>query len=246
MKRLILLAVLFVSTSSAWAGGAHFGKQVRYVGIHPIPKGNGGGICYIEVPHVHIYAPNKIEYRVHDDDNYFVGDPVAYGWDGPKVKYKGPHPIQVDIMVGGQPDTEFCYLEGPHFHYFEPPDDDGYKVAGDAYFYVNEPPKVFVEARPQYTPINAYYRPMVYERPVVDVTPPEGWIGLRAEFVPAAVVVVPPPPVVVAEPGIAVGVGAEVHIPMPSVHLGVQIGGPAVIIDERGRGHGKHKKFKRH
>ena len=70
------------------------GHQVRFSGIHPIPKTEGGGICYIEGPHVHIYAANKLEYRTHGDDHVFVGDPVAYGYDGPKYAYKGPHPIQ--------------------------------------------------------------------------------------------------------------------------------------------------------
>src|SRR5258708_7961868 len=98
-----------------------FGRQVRFVGIHPIPKAEGGGMCNIEGPHVHIYVANKLEYRDHDGDNYFVGDPVAYKYDGPKYSYKGPHPIHVEAVVGGDPDVEYCYIEGPHYHYFAPP-----------------------------------------------------------------------------------------------------------------------------
>ncbi len=39
------------------------GKQVRSVGIHPVPKAEGGGVCHIEGPHVHVFAANKLEYR---------------------------------------------------------------------------------------------------------------------------------------------------------------------------------------
>jgi len=215
------------------------GKQVRYAGIHPIPKAEGGGICYIEGPHVHIYAANKIEYRVHGNDNVFVGDPVAYGWDGPKHAYKGPHPVHVEAVVGGDPGVEYCYLEGPHYHHFEPPEGPDFKVAGGAYFYVGQPPRAFIDARPTYVGINTTYRPLVYARPVVEVEAPVGWIGARAEFVGPGVVVAPD-----------ARVGAEVHVPAPSVHIGVEIGGPAVIVHERPgyivvpHGKYKHRKYK--
>ena len=185
------LLVLLVCLAASPAFADHkWGKQVRFAGIHPIPKNEGGGICYIEGPHVHIYAANKLEYRVHGDDYVFVGDPVAYGYDGPKYAYKGPHPIHVDAYVGGEPDVEYCYIEGPHYHYFEPPDGDDFKLVGNAYFYVGTPAPVMLEARPQYIGINAYYRPIVYARPVVEVEPPQGWIGLRADFVTPAVALV--------------------------------------------------------
>ena len=228
-SRWILIVLALVLAVPAATADNKFGKQVRFAGIHPIPKSEGGGICYIEGPHVHIYAANKIEYRTHGDDNVFVGDPVAYGWDGPKYTYKGPHPIHVEAVVGGDPDVEYCYLDGPHYHYFEPPEGPDFKVVGSAYFYVGEPPRAFIDARPTYVGINAVYRPMVYARPVVEVAAPVGWIGARVEFL---------------EPGVAVGgrgvvvvptarVGAEVRVPVPSVHIGVEIGGPAVIVHER-------------
>ena len=232
---LLTLALVFMVPAAM----ADPGKQVRYAGIHPIPKAEGGGICYIEGLHVHIYAANKFEYRVHGNDNVFVGDPVAYGWDGPKHAYKGPHPTHVEAVVGGDPDVEYCYLEGPHYHYFEPPEDPDFKVAGGAYFYVGQPPRAFIDARPTYVGINTVYRPLVYARPVVDVEAPVGWIGARAEFVGPGVVVAP-----------AARVGAEVHIPAPSVHIGVEIGGPAVIVHDRPavivvpHGKYKHRKYK--
>jgi hypothetical protein len=223
MQRLWLVLVLALpmfATADADVGS----RQVRYVGIHPIPKSEGGGICYIEGPHVHIYAADKLQYRDHDGAKYFVGDPVAYGWDGPRYAYKGPHPIHVEAVVGGDPDVEYCYIEGPHFHYFVPVDDPDFKVVGDTYFYVGTPPRAFVDARPAMVKINAVYTPLVYARPVVTVEAPIGWIGARAEFVGPAIVA----PVVVA-PGVAIG--AEVHIPIPSIHIG--IGMPGVVVEER-------------
>jgi hypothetical protein len=253
MRHALVVVIAICVAAATAAAGHRFGKQVRYAGIHPIPKGEGGGICYIEAPHVHIYAANKLEYRDHGDDHVFVGDPVAYGWDGPKHAYKGHHPIHVEAVVGGDPDVEYCYIDGPHYHYFEPEGPD-FKVVGDAAFYVGEPPKVYVDARPAYVGINAYYRPMTYERPVVTVDAPVGWIGARVDVGAPGVVVETPgvvvetPGVVVAPgavvvdhrgrgtvvgPGVGVSVGAEVHIPVPSVHIGVDVGGPGVIVDER-------------
>ena len=184
-SRWILLTLALVFTVPA--AMADPGKQVRFAGIHPIPKAEGGGICYIEGPHVHIYAANKIEYRTHGKDNVFVGDPVAYGWDGPKYTYKGPHPVHVEAVVGGDPGVEYCYLEGPHYHNFEPPEGPDFKVAGGAYFYVGHPRRAFMDERPTYVGINTVYRPLVYARPVVEVEAPVGWIGVEIG-VPAVIV----------------------------------------------------------
>ncbi len=254
--RWILLALAVLAASPAALADHKWGHQVRFSGIHPIPKSEGGGICYIEGPHVHIYTANKLEYRTHGDDHVFVGDPVAYGYDGPKYAYKGPHPIHVEAVVGGDPDVEYCYIEGPHYHYFEPPDGDDFKMAGNAYFYVGTPPPVMIEARPQYVGINAYYRPMVYTRPVVEVEAPVGWIGVNAAFVTPAVVEAP---VVVDHrdeviaPGVGIEAGVHVAVPMPSISVGVgvNVGGPVVVHDrpviiehghhDNGRHEGWHK-----
>jgi hypothetical protein len=246
-SRWILIVLALVAAASTAHAGKRYGKQVGYVGIHPAPRADGGGLCYIEGPHVHVYPANKAEYRMHDDYHVFVGDPVAYGWDGPRHAYKGAHPIQVDVVVGGSPDVEYCYLDGPHYHHFTPPEGPDFKVVGDAYFYVGEPPRAFIEARPTYVGINAMYRPLVYTRPVIEVEAPVGWIGARAEFVGPAVVVGGRPAAVVS-PAAGVRIGAEVHVPMPSLSVGVRIGGPAVIVRERPGvivvPHGKHKKYK--
>ncbi|HTR56167.1 MAG TPA: hypothetical protein VMJ10_36080 [Kofleriaceae bacterium] len=224
---LVLCAVTLVATAFA---DPKYGRQVRYGGPHPIPKSEGGGMCYIEGPHVHVYAANELEYRVHGDDEVFVGDPVAYGWDGPKYSYSGPHPI----IVGHT--EEYCYIQGPHFHAFMPPEGPDFKVVGGAYFYVGTPPQVMIDARPRFVGINEVYRPMVYTRPVIAVAPPEGWIGVRAEFAAPGVVVEGRHGEVIAPaPGVGVGIEAGVHValpPPPSVHvgIGVGIGGPAPVV----------------
>jgi hypothetical protein len=248
MRSILVSSVALVLALVVGAGTAHADrKQVRYVGIHPIPKSDGGGICYIEGPHVHIFGADKVQYRDHRGSNYFVGDPVAYGYDGPKFTYKGPHPIHVDVVVNDDnDDVEYCYLNGPHFHYFAPPEGPEFKVVGDAYFYVAEPPAAFIEARPAMVSINAVYQPLVYTRPVVTVDAPVGWIGARVGFGgPAVVVEGPSAAVVVPSPGVRVD--AEVHIPMPSVHVDIGIGSRPVFIGGGGggRGHGKYKKHKR-
>ncbi len=232
---LVLLTLLAVGIQPATAKG----KQVRYVGVHPVPRAEGGGVCYIEGPHVHIFAANKLEYRDHRNHNYFVGDPVAYGYDGPRHAYKGHHPIHVHAVVGDDDeDVEFCYLDGPHFHNFTPPPviEADFEVAGDAYFYVAEPPTVYVDARPAMIKVNAVYAPLVYARPVVTVEPPSGWIGVR--FGAPAVVVDTRPAAVVVTPRVRTGV--EVHVPMPSISVDIGFG----VGGQVRHGHGKHKKYK--
>lgn len=226
---LVLLALALCALPAA----AGSGRQVRYVGIHPLPKSEGGGMCYIEGPHVHVFDADKIQYRDHDGANYFVGDPVAYGYDGPRYVYKGHHPIHVNVVVGDDdPDDEYCYINGPHYHYFAPPEGPEFSVAGGAYFYVGDPPRAYVDARPAMMRINAVYQPLVYDRPVVTVDAPVGWIGARAEFAAPAVVVAPPAAGVVVAPP-AAGISVEAHIPTPSLHVDVGIGAPAVIVHDR-------------
>jgi hypothetical protein len=246
LRWIFVLACVFVGPASA----KKYGKQVRYAGIHPVAKAEGGGICHIEFPHVHTYPANKLEYRVVAENNVFVGDPVAYGWDGPKYAYKGHHPVQVNVVAGvGDPYTHYCYLNGPHYHYFEPPEGPDFKVVGDAYFYVGTPAPLYLEARPAYIGINAVYTPLVYTRPVVEVEAPSAWIMVRPGFVveaPGAVIVDGPRgrAGVGVVGGVGVSAGVSVHIPVPTVSVGVQVGGPAVIVRERGHGKFKHKKFK--
>jgi len=256
MKLRWILIIACVLATPALAG-KKYGKQTRYAGIHPVAKAEGGGVCHIEFPHVHTYAANKLEYRVVADNNVFIGDPVAYGWDGPKHAYKGHHPVQVNVVAGiGDPYTHYCYLNGPHYHAFEPHGPD-FKVVGDAYFYVGTPAPVYMEARPTYVGINAVYTPIVYTRPVIEVEAPSAWIMVRPGFVVEPAVVIDSHPgrgrghlkhghgEVVG--GVGVSAGVSVHIPVPTVSVGVQVGGPGVIVHDHRhrRGKLKHKKFKR-
>ncbi|MBA3540754.1 MAG: hypothetical protein H0T79_14175 [Deltaproteobacteria bacterium] len=229
-----VLGLTFVLATPALADRKS--RQVRFVDIHPIPKSEGGGLCYIEGPHVHIFAADKVQYRDHHGSNFFVGDPVAYGYDGPRVTYKGHHPIHVHAVVGDDDsDVEYCYLNGPHFHAFSPPPDAGFEVRGDVNFYVAEPPQAYIEARPAFVKINTMYQPLVYDRPVVTVEAPVGWIGARVDVIAPVVVA---PAVVVPAPSV------EVHVPMPSVHVDIGIGG-GVFMQGGSRGkHMKHKKFR--
>lgn len=225
MRAHLLVAVL--ALGAAAVAQAEVKRQIHYVGIHPVAKSEGGGFCYIEGPHVHLYEADKLQYRTYQNANFFIGDPVAYGYDGPKKQYKGHHPIHVHAVVGmPEPDVEFCYLDGPHFHAFAEAPGPDFKIVGDTYFYVAEPPKVYVDARPMYVGINAIYTPLVYTRPVVVVEPPIGWIHARAGFMiggPAVIVEGHGPRGVVVAPGVGVGVGVGVHV---GVGVGVVVPRP--------------------
>jgi hypothetical protein len=187
MKRILVLVafgLLGVASLHGANAGKGKGKQVRFVGEHPIPNKHGGGVCHIEVPHVHAYLPTdaKVQYRLVDDHYYFVGDPVAYGWDGPRHAYKGHHPIPIGTVVydhRDHDDVEYCYLDGAHYHTYAPPAELSFELKGDAYWYVGDFPKAYASARVEYDPIDVVYEPIVYTRPVVVVEPPSAWVGLR-------------------------------------------------------------------
>jgi hypothetical protein len=242
LHRLPIVALFGIATLGALtaADAKGKGKQVRYVGVHPIPKAKGGGVCHIEAPHVHVYSPSdvKVQYRVHDDAYYFVGDPVAYGWDGPKHSYYGHHPVAIDVVLEDEGDhTEYCYLDGPHYHYYAPPPSLRFEIKGGAAWYVGDMPPAYVEARAELDPIDVVYEPIVYERPVVVVdAQPAAWVGLRYAVVAPAVEV--RAPVVVARPAVR----AHVDVVVPTVQVDIGIGG-GIFVDghSHGRGHGHFK-----
>jgi len=243
MRTQLVIVAFALAAGTIAQADRHRAVQVRYVGIHPVAKSAGGGFCYIEGPHVHIYPADRLQYRDYHGSKFFVGDPVAYGYAGPKHAYKGHHPIHVEAVVGlPQPDVEFCYIDGPHFHAFAAPEGPEFKVVDDTYFYVGTPPPIYVQARPRYIGINAIYTPLEYDRPVVTVDAPVGWIGAGV-VVGAPGVVVHGPHAHVVAPGISAGV--SVQVPMPSIHVGVGVGvGGGVIVHDRRRV--KYKKVKRH
>jgi hypothetical protein len=146
MRKLMLLAtaaVTWVTWGSAQADGNRGRRPVRFVGIHPVVAEYGGGFCYIEVPHVHVYKPDRADvlYRHHDDGYHFVGDPVPYGYEGPKHAYYGHHPVDVDFVIGDDGDhTEYCYLEGPHYHPWGPPPGATFRLRSGVHFWVGDLP----------------------------------------------------------------------------------------------------------
>jgi hypothetical protein len=220
--------------------------QVGYVGMHPA---HAGGFCYIEAPHVHVYTPNpkaKVMYRMHGDAYHFVGDPVAFQYDGPTVTYVGHHPVHVDPVVVGAPagHVEFCYLDGPHYHHDWPPPDARFELKGDAYWYVGGFPPAYGKHKKRYATINALYQPIAYTRPVVTVEPPVGYVGV---VVPSAHVGVGVGAGVAA--GVGVSAGVEVYLPAPVLEVEVGLPG-VVVVDGHHHHHGKYKKkrgkYKKH
>jgi hypothetical protein len=227
MRKLCALAAgLVVSVVFATAAQA---KTVEYLSQHPVPHKFGGGFCNIEVPHVHNYPPDDPRmYRENNGQFYFVGDPAPFDYDGPRYSYYGAHPV-VDAEVRfGHP--VYCYIKGPHYHWYQPPPQAQFELSGGAYWYVGNFPSAYYDDRPRYAVINEAYAPMTYARPMVDVqlVPPMlraeisiGGPGWRASALvggpPAPVYVAPPPP-----PGPAVQIG-----------VGINLGGPPAVIERR-------------
>jgi hypothetical protein len=110
-----------------------------------VPRKFGGGFCYIEVPHVHNYPPaDPRMFRESNGQYYFVGDPAPFDYDGPRYSYYGAHPVAEAEVRLGHP--IYCYIKGPHYHWYQPPPQAQFELSGGAYWYVgNFPPlaKVF-------------------------------------------------------------------------------------------------------
>jgi hypothetical protein len=203
---------------------------VRYLSQHPLPRKMGGGFCYIDVPHVHDFGPSDPRmYRQVDGQYYFVGDPTPFDYQGPRHGYYGPHPIVEANVQFGAP--EYCYLQGPHYHWYQPPPQASFEMRGGVYWFTGTYEPVYYEQRPRYVVVNDAYAPIVYTRPVVDISiaPPAfhgeivaGGPGWRGQ----AVVVAPPPPVV-------------------QVGVGINVGGPpgAVVVEHD---NGRHRGWERH
>lgn len=247
--RLCLVTAAIAAAPAAASADVVVEGQVQYVGVHPIAASPDEGVCYIEVPHVHVYAPPKkarVLYRTFDDHHHFVADPTAFGYDGPKHSYYGHHPIPIDVTVGLEPAyvegqaLEHCYLDGPHYHHWAPPPGITFTAKADANWYIGEFGPDYRKHRRRYARVNAFYEPIVYVRPEVVVEePPVGYVG---PFVDVHVT----GGAVVEGPAVRGGAAVDIHVPTPSVS--VEVGLPSVRI---GGGvhhhrHRKHKKFKKH
>jgi len=227
MRRFLMLAaglsVWFVCVTAQAA-------VVRYLSQHPLPRKMGGGFCYIDVPHVHDFGPSDPRmYRQVDGQYYFVGDPAPFDYQGPRTAYYGPHPIVEANVQFGHP--EYCYLQGPHYHWYAPPPQASFEMRGGAYWFTGTYEPVYYQERPHYVAVNEAYAPIVYARPVVDITLAPaafhgeivgGGPGWRAGVVVGA----PPPPVV-------------------QVGVGINVGGPpsTVIVEHD---NGRHRGWEKH
>jgi hypothetical protein len=219
-KAFVSAAFLIVLASSAANANAH---STRYLSKHPLPRKVGHGFCYIDVPHFHDYQPSDARlYRQVDGQYYFVGDPSPFGYEGPRHSYYGAHPI-ADVEVHfGRP--TYCYLRGPHYHWYTPPPQAQFELKGGAYWYVGTYEPVYYDERPRYVVVNDAYTPLTYARPVVDVriAPP----AFHGEIVAVA-------------PGLSAGVSVGMPAPPPppvlQVGVGINLGGapPPAVIHER-------------
>jgi hypothetical protein len=213
---------------------------VEYVSQHPVPHKYGGGFCNIDVAHVHNYSPEDPRmYREIGDKLYFVGDPTPFQYDGPRHSYYGAHPV-VDAEVHFDHPV-YCYMKGPHYHWYEPPAGAHFQLSGGAYWYVGSFPQAYYDERPRFAVVNEAYAPVHYARPVVDihVAPPVvqaeiavGGPGWRAgAFVGGPAVPVFVPPVVPVPVPMGVGVSMGVGVPGPVI-----VGGGHYYHD-----HGRHE-----
>jgi hypothetical protein len=215
-------------------------RMVEYLSQHPVPHKFGDGFCYIDVPHIHNYPPAEPRlYRQVDNRFYFVGDPTPFGYDGPRFTYYGAHPVlEAEVRIGH---PVYCYMKGPHVHWYAPPPHAHFQLSGGAYWYVGTFPPAYYDNRPRYAEINDAYAPVVYTRPVVDVqmAPPMfradiaiggPGFGARATIgvppTPGPVYVAPAPVVVAPVPGpTPVQVGVDIHLGGPA---------PAPVFIDRG------------
>jgi hypothetical protein len=236
MRRTFTLAALLIALVGGAAAAAP--HPVRYMSKHPLPRKVGHGFCYINVPHFHDYPPSDARlYRQVDGQYYFVGDPAPFEYEGPRFSYYGAHPIvDADVQFGH---PTYCYLRGPHYHWYSPPPQAQFELKGGAYWYVGayEPP--YYDERPHYAVVNDAYAPIVYTRPVVDVhvAPPafHGEIVAVAPGLSAGVYVGAP----VAPPVVSVGVGVGIGVPVVAVAPPVVVEQRTVVVHDR-HDHGWH------
>lgn len=220
-----LFAFLVVAALAARAEAKH----VRFLGPHPIAARSGGGYCYIEAPHMHVYGPDKPAlYQQVGDEYVFTGDPTPFGYDGDKHPFYGHHPV----LVEGSPEPVYCLIDGPHFHGYAAPETPDYRVKNGVAFYVAPIPEVYVKPH-RVRVVNAEYRPYVSFRPVVEVAPPPEWRG--DVYVAGPAVEVRTPGVYVAPPP-----RVEVQVRTPGVFIEppaprVVIGAPAPVFIGGGR-----------
>ena len=106
----------------------------RFSGSHPLSGQPNAGYCYIDVPHVHDYVPDRPALYQQNGDSYvFTGDPVPFGYDGTKTVFYGHHPVPIEVDAdAANPTATFCFLKGPHYHDYPQPEGPGLAFANAA------------------------------------------------------------------------------------------------------------------
>ncbi len=106
--QLILLSAMILAVIPAAAGA----QTASYRGPHPVDL---DGHWHLEdAPHEHaelVVGPQP--FGEADGLRLFLGDPIAFGWDGEVWMYRGAHPLP-----GGVPG--YCAIPGAHRHVFAP------------------------------------------------------------------------------------------------------------------------------
>lgn len=236
---LLASALLTASVGFAAPPAAPPHGKGRFTGSHPLAGQPNAGYCYIDVPHVHDYLPDRPALYQQNGDSYvFTGDPVPFGYDGTKTIFYGHHPVPIEVDAdAANPTPTFCFLKGPHYHDYPQPEGPGYKVKDNVVFYVGPIPPAAAAVRTQAEKaLEVEFRPYTALRPQVVVTPPPEWTGVVWVPPPSpTVVVAPPPSVVVAPPApVVIAPPAPVVVAPPVV-----IGAPPVLFM-----HGKGKGWK--
>ena len=211
----------------------------RFMGAHPLMARPGAGYCYIDVPHVHDYMPDKPTlYQPVGESYVFTGDPVPFGYEGNKTVFYGHHPVPLQAEAGQpiaspHPPT-FCFMKGPHYHEYPVPEGPGFKAQNDVNFYIGPVPPEAARVRPQAEQaLEIEYRPYVAQRPQVTVTPPAEWAGVTWVAPPPPAVVAAPPPVVVSAPPPQVVVAAPppaVVVAAPQPQVVIAAPQPTVVV----------------
>jgi len=203
-RRLVVAIALCAGAGSFGAATPAAGADapmVKYIGIHPLSP-HQGEFCYIDAVHYHRFVP--VDLRVYVSVNggaqgngqLYVGDPAWLGYDGPKVGYYGPHPLEVPLAP--EAGRLFCYISGAHYHVTAPPPSPTMVLKDGVYWYLGPPPPADV----QRSWINEVHAIKAYVPPKADLSaaPP----GYHAFDLGA-----PPPPAATAPGGTSAPAAAK-------------------------------------
>lgn len=148
MRRLLMtaaftLAFVFVGAAALPTPEARAETYVYYYDSHPIPDAFGGGFCYEEGAHYHVYAPVDLDfYSYHDGYYVFTGDPWFYGYSGDLYWYYDAHPVSLYWGV------DVCYIVGPHRHWYTPHHNhSSWYRTGGYYYYRGDFPRHYRASR---------------------------------------------------------------------------------------------------